>query len=284
MIAAPTEVIAASLRQHGICPRRFDILSPLGERKGRRLAYRVDAEDGRTIKVREFESAAVASAIFELRAGLEDAFARAVARYGSVIIEEWIDGVPLTDNDEERLLEEAGALLGRLHSRRPNGMPASLHTSKWRSGAESDLTMLARVGQLAPADAAALRIEIEQCDPLLAPAAVIHLDFCAENMLIDRCGKLRVIDNEQLAIEPAGLDLGRTFDRWPIAAAGWSRFHEGYLSAAPGAPGPTGFWRIVAALVGARVLLQRKSPRLPASLALLQRLSRGQCLSEERRP
>ncbi len=284
MIAAPTAAIAAALAQHGMRPRRCAILSPLGDRKGRRLAYRVDSENGQTIKVREFESAAVASSIFELRAGLEHAFARAVARYGSVIIEEWIDGVPLTANDEDRLLEEAGALLGRLHSCRPNGIPASLSTATWRRGAESDLAMLARAGQLAPADTAALRAGIERHDPRLAPAAVIHLDFCAENMLIDRCAELRVIDNEQLAIEPAGLDLGRTFERWAIAAAGWNRFYKGYLSAAPRAPGATGFWRIVAALVGARVLLQRDVQRLPSSLALLQRLSRGECLTEEARP
>ena len=37
---------------------------------------------------------------------------------------------------------------------------------------------------------------LDRLDPGSAPAALIHRDFCAENMLIDREGRLRVIDND----------------------------------------------------------------------------------------
>jgi len=286
MTPAPTQEIEDAVAHHGLRPRRILLVSPLLERKGRRLAYRVDNEDGQTFKLRQFESADVARSIVELRAGLEEAFAPALARYGSVVVEEWVDGVMLTDLDADEWAAEAGALLGRLHAQRlSSDAPSTVSTRKWRDGAESDLEMLGTADQLAPDEVARLGVQLRQGDPLDTPATLIHLDFCAENLLIDLRGRLRVIDNEQLAIEPAGLDLGRTFHRWPMPGSTWTRFRRGYLSSAPGEPGATGFWRIVAALVGARVFFQRDSPaRLEASLALLRCFAKGESLSEPTLP
>ncbi len=283
-IPGPTEValdVEEALAQNDTRPLRIELVSPLGERKGIRFAYRVDTDDGRRVKIRHFGSDEHARRHFELRAGLETAFAPALARYRSVLIEEWVEGAPLTERDTEDRAEEAGALLGRLHAR-PLGpdVPSTTPTRKWRDGAESDLELLAGGGELAPGEVDRLRAEIRRRDPVAARLALIHLDFCAENMLIERGGKLRVIDNELVSINPAGLDLGRTFHRWPMTEDSWARFLKGYRSAIPREPEPSGFWKIAATLTAARVFLSRSPLRLETSIALLRRFAEGKSLSD----
>jgi aminoglycoside phosphotransferase (APT) family kinase protein len=81
-----------------------------------------------------------------------------------------------------------------------------------------------------------------------------------------------VIDNELIAIGPPGIDLARSFDRWPMSEAAWARFLAAYRSSAPAEPAALDFWMIVTILVGARVRLQRSPERLAATLARLRRL------------
>ncbi|MGH7898278.1 MAG: phosphotransferase family protein [Candidatus Binatia bacterium] len=261
-------------------PWRAALLSPLGVNKGRRCAYRVEDSAGRVLKAREFESADEARRVFELRAGLEDAFAPALARHGAVLLEEWIEGEPLAERDFGTWAEPAGALLGRLHAR-PLGpdQPATLSTERWIAGAEADLELLGAAGKLAAREVGRLRDEIRRRDPGSSPTALVHTDFSAGNMLIDGEGRLRIIDNEGLAVRPPGLDLGRTFHLWPMPAATWQRFRRGYRSVASD-PGASGFWRIVATLVGARLFLRLDPPRHEASLALLRRFLAGEQLSD----
>ncbi|MGH3054371.1 MAG: phosphotransferase family protein, partial [Gaiellaceae bacterium] len=171
---------------------------------------------------------------------------------------------------------DAGALLGRLHaSALAADVPSTCSTRTWCDDANADLEILCNAGKLTAAEAAALRAEILRRDPETAGAALVHTDFCAENMLIDTRGCLRVIDNERLSIEPPGYDLGRTFDRWPMSAAAWQRFRGGYRSSAPAEPQSIGFWKIVVALVGARIRFKYTPARLGASLVLLRRLAAG---------
>jgi len=283
-IPGPPEVawdVEEALSQHGLRPLRIELVSPLGPQKGIRFAYRVDTDDGHRVKVRHFGSDDHARRHFELRAGLEAAFAPALAHYRCVLIEEWVEGAPLTEPEAEARAEEAGALLGRLHAQ-PLGTdaPATIPTRKGSDGAESDLELLSGRGELAPGEVDRLRAEIRQRDPVAARTALIHLDFCAENMLIERGGKLRVIDNELVSINPTGLDLGRTFHRWPMSEGAWVRFFRGYRSAAPREPEPTGFWRIAATLTAARVFLARSPQCLERSIALLRRFAEGKSLSD----
>src|SRR5262249_37719541 len=157
--------------------------------------------------------------------------------HGSVVLEAWVDGEPPTAPEAEARAEEAGALLGRLHARSLGPtIPAAVSTQKWIDSADSDLAILADSGALGAAAAARLRAELRRRDPRSARTALIPLDFCAENMLIDMRGELRIIDNELLSINPAGLDLGRTFHRWPMPEAAWRGFLRGYRSAAPSQP------------------------------------------------
>ncbi|MEO8605094.1 MAG: phosphotransferase [bacterium] len=281
-IAGPPDVardIAAALESLHLHCDRIEMVSPLRERKGIRYAYRVDTADGSTVKLRHFGLAADALAHFELRAGLEEAFAPALSCSGAVLFEAWIDGVALTEPDADARSREAGALLGRLHARPlPASVAATCATQRWRAAAQSDVQILRRAGVLEPGAAAALLTELAQRDPGTARVALTHRDFCAENMLVDALGLLRVIDNEQIEIGPLGFDLGRTFHRWPMSQTAWAQFFSGYRSAAPVDPEAIGFWRIVAALVGARVFLQRAPERLDGTVALLRRFVAGRDL------
>lgn len=283
-IVGPPEVsqdLAAAIARRGIRPRDVALVSPLGVRKGMRFAYRVEGEDGRIVKARHFGTAAQARIHYALRSELEDAFGRAIAVDGAVVFEEWVAGEAPTPLEAEARAEEAGALLGRLHSRplAPD-VPGVRATSPWHAAARADAEILREGQALSAAEVDALVAELGRRDPSSAPVALIHKDFCAENFLIDRSGHLRVIDNEQIAIEPIGFDLGRTFHRWPMARDARAAFRRGYRSTGPGDAGAEGFWRIVAVLVGARVFFQRMPERLESSVAVLRRLLAGEDLDE----
>jgi thiamine kinase-like enzyme len=273
--------IDEALDRHGFAAETAVLLSPLGEAKGRRCAYRVQNREGEVLKVRLFENAEEARRVFDLRAGLEPAFAPALACHGSVLVEEWIEGVPLAEAGWEPWVEPAGALLGRLHARPlPARQPSRMSTQKWFRGANADLDLLTAAGILDWHHADRLRQELSRRDPGSGAAALIHTDFCADNMLIDKLGRLRVIDNEGLAVRPASFDLARTFQLWPMSKDTWVRFRRGYVSAAAAAPEATGFWRIVAVLMGARIFLKLSPARLQASLSLLQQFLAGEHLSD----
>jgi Ser/Thr protein kinase RdoA (MazF antagonist) len=284
MIAPPPETtkeIEGALRRHGIRARAIALVSTLGARKGRRWAYRVETDSGRLVKARLFENADAARAVFELLGELEDAFAPALARYDAVLIEEWVEGVPLAAVDWEARLEEAGALLGRLHAKPlDREVPGSFRTSRWRDDAQSNLELLRAAGKLTPDEIALLRAEVLRRDPAEARATLVHLDFCADNMLIDGSGRLRIIDNELMTVAPAALDLARTFDLWPMPASAWGRFRRGYASSAPAEPAAAGFWRIITALTNARIFLDRSSERLDAALARLRGYAEGEDLED----
>jgi hypothetical protein len=273
--------IDRALARHRVNARRVILISPLRERKGIRFAYRVELADGRALKARHFGDEDTARRLFALGAGLEPAFARPLARYDAVLIEEWIEGGPLGDTDAEAWAEPAGRLLGQLHAvPLAADVAATRHTRRWRDAAEANLALIRDAGRLGAGAAASLRAELAQRDPGQAKVVLIHNDFCAENMLIDVEGRLRIIDNEQLEIAPAALDLGRTYHRWPMSGPAWARFLAAYRSSAPPGLDSIGFWRIVASLETTRVFLQRCPDRLPASLVMLRRFAGGQDLAD----
>jgi Ser/Thr protein kinase RdoA (MazF antagonist) len=259
-------------------------VSPLAERKRGRRAYRVDTAGGAVVKVRHVESAAVAHELHVLRSRLDDSFAHVLGRYGATLVEEWVDGDPLTPPRERPRVAEAGSILGRLHTIAPgDDVPAACPTSPWSEAARIDLDTLAAARALDRSTAAALVTEIRRRDPGKARQVLLHRDFCAENLIVDRRGRLRVIDNEWLQPGPAGFDLGRTRHRWPMRDSDWSRFLAAYEAVAGGPPDLT-YWTIAAAAFGARVICAWDRTRLPPLLGLLGRLAQGYDLDAARGP
>lgn len=270
--ALPAEV-AAALAAVGFAPASIELLSPLGERKGMRLAYRVEAADGRVLKLRHCTSEEEARALQELRAALDPAFAPVVDRRGSVLFEEWIAGTPLSPVEAEERVDEAGALLARLHLQPlPAEAASAQSTARWRTAAASDIELLSSGGALSSGDAERLNAHLDRADPRLARVTLTHLDFCAENFVCDEGGRLRVIDNERVGLGAPGFDLGWTRHRWPMSDAGWRRFLAAYRDAG-GEIEALAFWQIAAALTCTRVFFQRMPERLENSLTRLRRFA-----------
>jgi Ser/Thr protein kinase RdoA (MazF antagonist) len=267
--------IRDALERNGLRPGHLSLVSPLGERKGMRYAYRVQTDDGRVVKARHFGTADEARRVYELRRRLEAAFAPVLAVSGAVLIETWVDGEML-GADAEAWAQTAGALLGRLHAA-PLGADISTQcgTMRWSEAAAADLDLLRGAGVIDSAENESFRAAIALRDPGRARVALIHKDFCAENMLIDNHGALRIIDTEQLAIDPIGFDLAWTWHRWPMPPESWSQFLSGYRSTAPWKPQAQEYWRIVTGLTLARVFFQRMPARLDVQLGRLRR-----CLSD----
>jgi len=274
--AAARNEVESALVTLGLHATSMDLVSPLGPRKGMRFAYRVVTTDGRTVKARHLGTARDADLLRALRCHLDPAFAPVLDQCGAVLVEEWIAGIPLGHLDSTPWFEPAGALLGRLHRAQPGAGSTSTHS--WTGAALSDLALLEEAEEVTVPEAAALRQRLHATDPGAANLGLIHKDFCADNFVIDTAGALRVIDNELLAIDPLGFDLGRTFHLWPMDDGAWTAFLRGYASAGLPPPDATGYWCMVATLVSARVFLTRSRVRLDETVRLLLRFADGDLL------
>jgi Ser/Thr protein kinase RdoA (MazF antagonist) len=264
---AIVDEIKVALVREGIRHRRIVPIPALVPGKGR-YSFRVELEGGGSIKARLLETGDTAVRLFELRGGLDEGFAPAIAAHGRVILEAWIEGQSLTD--AEAWVEEAGSLLGRLHTRYPSETEAETRT--WRERGIGALEDLAGSGTLDAEQVASLRATLRRCDPERERAVLVHLDFCGENMVIDGRGRLRVIDNEWMMFEPAGLDLARTFSRWPMSEGAAERFLRAYRGVAEIDLGSLPFWQIAVASFTARFrIATERDPSLP--LALLRRFA-----------
>jgi len=268
--AADLGEIAAALERYGLRPSRVDELAPPDPSKRGRAAYRIELDDGRTVKARRLESAAAARRLHELRRGIEPAFAPVIGCAGRVLLEEWIAGAPLAEPDA--WVEPAAVLLARLHATPIAATPQRVGTGRWRAEAARDLAHLEAEGLLAPAERGRLAALLDAGDPGSAPLVLAHRDFCADNMVVDAAGALRVVDNEWIEPQPAGIDLARTAVRWPMAPAAWRRFLDAYRAAAPADPGPLAFWEVPALAWTIRVRLRRGREHAASALVRLRAL------------
>jgi Phosphotransferase enzyme family len=270
---ALTPEIEAALEAQGIQWRRASMVSPLrGRKPGGRVAFMVETRDGGRLKLRQVGSVGDAQRLCELRELAGPGFTRVLARHESVLVEEWIEGEPLGEDDLGRV-GDAGALLGSLHATPLGpGTPERLDSASWRATAEADLAILAEAERVDSSQAARLRALLEREDPGSARAALIHRDFCAENLIVDTAGRLQMVDNEWLMVGPAEFDLGRSFHRWPMPAEAWGRFSSAHASVAPPAES-AGFWLLAATLFGARSFHQHVPERAAPVVALLWQLA-----------
>ncbi len=271
--AAIESEIRAALHRHGVLVDHITVVSPLAGRMGGRLAVRVDVPDGTTLKARHVVDADTARELQRLRDGLDPGFAAVIEQVGPVLLEEWIEGEPLSSTMAAERAAEAGALLGRLHATALDPVRTRrCDTARWHAEAVGDLTILIRGERVSAEDAAVIRGELRRRDPGSARAGLIHRDFCPENLVVGPAGRLVAIDNEWMTVGVPEFDLGRTLGRWPMTDDTWNRFLSAH-GAAWAPPEALGFWCIVATLMGARVLHERLPERLEPMLALLRRVS-----------
>jgi Phosphotransferase enzyme family len=223
--------------------------------------HRVALADGRVVKVRRLDDH---SDLLEC--------------WGDTLIEEWIDGQPLADPPGDDALAQAGDLLGRLHAReRLDGVAVhrTVPTTRdlWRI--ERDLAIITSAEALDAETGRRLLAAAVDCDPGETMIGMCHLDFCGENMVLDRRGRLRVVDNATMSVAALDFDLQRTAYRWGLAAERWDVFLRAYR--AHREPHLTDqsalFWRLRAVAVSARFRVAGRAASASVPLAELSRLS-----------
>lgn len=273
-------LVAAVLARQGFEVLSYQRISPFDSAFTERHTYRVVLTDGRTLKVRRTLGDARAQRVCEILAALsDDRFARVLCRDGPVLIEEWIDGVPPSGPEPAREhLGAAAGLLAKLHGVRAIGSVAvqgEEATEPCRVETATALACLAASGALRAPEAATLEAGLRRFDPRRAPTGLVHRDFCLENMVIDRHGVLRVIDNEALDVGAYDLDLARAWYRSAMTAAAWRRFEQEYhrLGGPAGRTGSPLFWRIAAVANGAIVRIERDPTRAEVPLGRLRELA-----------
>ena len=261
--------IAAAVASEGMNGAAIELISPLGERKGRRLCYLASAEGRDAIKLRLLETHEAAAELERLSNGLGPPFAVVLRRHGRVVVEPWIEGVELSADVARQWIEPAAAILGGLHARElDRDVLDDCSISRWLRSARIDLQTIRAAGLVETEVAERLGATIERLERRPAPIAVIHRDFCVENLIVDGDGALWVIDNEWMIAGPAAFDLGRTFQRWPMTEDEWQRFVKAYSTVA-GEPRDLELWMQVAALFAARVAHQLVPGQLPRALEML---------------
>jgi hypothetical protein len=244
----------------------------------RRHTYRVDLDSGETIKARCLEDDGSARRLFEIRQGLPDAFVPAFGCHGRVLLERWAEGRLLREaRPRDAHLIEAGGLLAGLHAMRVGRGQAAPNesTNAWRLRTESGLQTLVEAGALDADEADALGRGLVRDDPGHAALGLGHFDFCGENMLVDRAGRLRVFDNERVGVCFLGFDVARTWYRWDLPADAWAVFRKAYTSAS-GADGPFArldFWRVAALVQSACLRLQVDPAYLAPPIEKLRRIA-----------
>jgi Ser/Thr protein kinase RdoA (MazF antagonist) len=271
--------IAIALDRAGLRALDFHEISQMPTAQPRRSVYRIDLEPEHTIKARLLPDAETARRLFEICRELPDAFAPAFGCYGAVLLEEWIDGEGLGDTlPSDAHLVEVGSLLARLHAtpivagRRVHDLRS---TAAWRERTEAGLRQVLAAGELDKPDVLRIQRALERLDPGQAVFGLAHTDLCGENMVVDRAGRLRVIDNERVGIDALGFDVARTWYRWALPASAWERLRSTYAAQAPFAePLETfDFWSVVTIVHSAALRLQKDRTRAHVPLDRLRRVA-----------
>jgi len=271
--------IAIALDRAGLRARAFRRISQMRPADARRSVYRIDLEPGHTIKARLVPDEETARRLFEICRDLPDAFAPVFGCYGAVLLEDWIDGEELGDRPpSDAHLVDAGSLLAHLHAT-PTVAGHPVHdmrsTAAWRDEAEAGLRQILAAGGLDEQDASLIRGALERLDPGQAIFGLVHTDLCGENVVVDRAGRLRVVDNERVGIDALGFDVARTWYRWALPTPAWERLRSTYAARAPFAePLETfGFWSVVAVAHSAALRLRKDRARAHVPLDRLRRMA-----------
>lgn len=251
--------IAAALAQAGLQAVGARPITTLTSPRHARAVYAIELTSGQTMKARRLEDEATARQLCALRRDLPPAFAPVLACHGRVVLEAWVDGETLGGGPPgDAILAAAGALLAALHATTVAAgrtVRETRPTSEWRAHSAGYLAQIGRRGALDPRTLQRLAAALARLDPGTAIWGLVHTDFCGENMVVDAAGGLHVIDNERVSVDALGYDLGRTWARWQLDDAAWTRFVAAYTGAGgpPQALAALGFWRLAASVTAAAV-------------------------------
>jgi phosphotransferase family enzyme len=256
----------------------YDVLHAVVlSRHGAGRAFRLDLRDGRTLKARVFTSARWAANVERLLAAPgARACPRAIERHGSVLISEFVPGVPLderlagADRSEARChARDAGYLMAGIHHGRPPRSRAPA-TGWYRRHMTTGIRAVVRAGLLTREEGGRLTA-IDA--PARARCGLTHGDICPENLVLTPAGSLVAIDEERLAVRPLAYDLARAVNRWPLDSALERAFLKGYGEGRGDASGYLRwrtFWVATALSTSASYRLKRAPETLGPILATIR--------------
>jgi aminoglycoside phosphotransferase (APT) family kinase protein len=213
-------------------------VSRLAAPRHRGAAYRIRLADGRLLKGRELRDGATAERVaYVLRCAPHPAFPRLLAQRGVALLLEWIDGHLLApDASGEGVVREAADFLAALHTTRvpaerpgPHGSDAPrAAVSRQTARSARHLEQLAQARVLDEGRSSAVGHLLEVLCPARFDVGFVHGDLCAENLVIDGGGRVRVVDNEAVDLGACDGDLARSLYRWPLSRCGAAALLDAY--------------------------------------------------------
>jgi thiamine kinase-like enzyme len=251
-----------------------------------RVTFRLQFADGRTLKGRRLDKAKRAKRMQDICRMLDQGcFPRILARYGSALVEEWIEGETLNGVKlGPELLHRCGAILGSVHSISPPEEiwgPPRQTPDAWQAKLAEQVNELLKLGALTRRSGRRL-LDIAQANaPRNISVGFIHRDLCPENIVLHAPDEPYVIDNELLLFDAYDYDLGRTWYRWPMSETERNAFFAGYRQYREPASffEHFSFWAICVLVNAAwlRLNAQTPDPSVPTARLkeLLLRLEKG---------
>jgi hypothetical protein len=184
-----------------------------------RGAVRVRLADGRLVKLRRASTEAQARDVAALLEALDEpALPRALFVSGRVLVEPWVEGVPLDGHPElVRHAETLGALLGRVHTARVAGRAPSRTTASTdpvRARFERHVADLAAAGVLLAADADRARALVAATLPFRRGRRRAPRPLRGERRR-DPAGRAVVVDNESVRVAELDGDSAARSREWP---------------------------------------------------------------------
>ena len=277
LVGADLWSLACSVGQE---PAEILALTALPSEELGRASFRFTYPDGSVRKGRRMLSAESAHRACALRSLIDSRHMPALlGTQGAAMLVEWSEGSAPSSRDPG-VLRDAGALLGRVHATavpREMALEYGFPIDGWPRRLEQNLLTLVELGALAR-DAAARALEMARSTaPSDPPRGLVHCDFCPENLVVDRVGALRMIDNENLTFDALPFDLARTWYRWPLAPGYAESFWAGYRTMCD----PTSFldhgdyWMIQALSAAAAFRVAGRTPHADVPIAALERVLDG---------
>ena len=239
-------------------------------------AFRVRSSDGRPVKVRLLLAERSAERLAALlgTGGASRRCSRILAARGRCLLEEWVDGEPLTESaTSPEVLVACGEALADIHKTPvPVGVLESEKSFSGLGRLRRDLLTLSSGGWLTELETRRLESIAEESAPKPGPEGLVHIDYCRENIVLHAERGPVCIDNETMRVGPFALDLARTITRWPLDADGSRHFLAGYLAGGgPADPAHLDHWTLVAEAWSAALRVRHGHSAIEPQVTALRR-------------
>jgi aminoglycoside phosphotransferase (APT) family kinase protein len=275
----PEPDVVQALAALGLEPRSFAPIGGYPRWRAGRVTYRVELTSGRVVKVRRVTRPGQPTQAAALVRALADPDLPApLVITGLVMIEDWVDGVPLAEiRVSGREIDAAADLLGRLHAR--TSIPGRRFRRVGPVGPLLTTTLdridaLTERGALTRTEARRLVSEVRRGLPERGARGPVHGDLCAENLVLASDGRVVSIDNERVRIDFLDFDLARTWTRWPMPERWRARFERRYAEWGRPVPVPVeaAAWRVSATVKSAMTIRTTPGTGPKLARARLERL------------